>query len=45
VKTFCVYAAPTEDIVRAHAEQLGQHTIQAIYEIAGDVTPTDFPPI
>jgi hypothetical protein len=45
VKTFCVYAAPTEDIVRAHSERLGQHTIQAIYEIAGDVTPADFPPV
>ena len=45
VKTFCVYAAPTEEIVREHAQQLGQHTIQGIYEIAGDVTPADFPPI
>ena len=45
VKTFCLYAAPTEDIVRQHAEQLGLHQIQAIYEIAGDVTPADFPPL
>jgi hypothetical protein len=45
VKTFCVYAAPTEDVVRRHAEQLGLHQIEAIYEIAGDVTPADFPPV
>jgi hypothetical protein len=30
-------------MVRSHADQLGDHTIVAIYEIAGDVTPDDFP--
>jgi hypothetical protein len=43
VTTFCVYAAPSEEDVRAHAEALGAHRIRAIYEIAGDVTPADFP--
>jgi hypothetical protein len=43
VRTFCVYAAPSEQMVRDHSEQLGQHTIKAIHEIAGDVTPDDFP--
>jgi hypothetical protein len=43
VMTFCVYEAPSEDIVRQHAGQLGQHEIVAIREIAGDVTPADFP--
>jgi hypothetical protein len=43
VKTFCVYAAPSEEVVQRHANELGQHTIDAIYEIAGDVTPADFP--
>ncbi len=43
VKSFCVYDAPTEQIVRDHAEQLGLHDLVAIYEIAGDVTPEDFP--
>jgi hypothetical protein len=43
VKTFCVYEAPTEDVVLAHAQELGMHNIDAIYEIAGDVTPADFP--
>jgi hypothetical protein len=43
VKTYCVYEAPDEDIVRAHAEKLGWHRVDGIYEIAGDVTPDDFP--
>jgi hypothetical protein len=43
VKTFCVYAAPTEEMIHEHAAQLGGHTIKGIYEIAGDVTPADFP--
>jgi hypothetical protein len=43
VKTYCVYGAPKEEVVRAHADELGQHTIVAIHEIAGDVTPDDFP--
>jgi hypothetical protein len=43
VRTYCVYEAPTEDIVRQHASHLGQHTVDGIYEIAGDVTPDDFP--
>ena len=42
-KSFCVYAAPTEEMVRRHAEELGDHKVVAIYEIAGDVTPDDFP--
>ena len=42
-KSFCVYAAPNEEMVREHAERLGDHTINAIYEIAGDVSPSDFP--
>ena len=42
-KSFCVYDAPSEDVVRAHADRLGDHSIVAIYEIAGDVTPDDFP--
>jgi uncharacterized protein DUF4242 len=42
-KSFCVYGAPSEEIVREHAERLGDHSVDAIYEIAGDVTPDDFP--
>jgi hypothetical protein len=43
VTTFCVYGAPSEDAVRQHAEALGAHSIASIHEIAGDVTPADFP--
>ena len=43
VRTYCVYDAPSEESVREHSKQLGQHTIDALHEIAGDVTPADFP--
>ncbi len=43
VKTFCTYAAPDKESVRQHAEQLGEHRVERIHEIAGDVTPEDFP--
>ena len=45
VRTFCVYEAPSEEMVREHAGKLGSHRIKGIYEIAGDVTPEDFPPV
>jgi hypothetical protein len=44
VKSYCVYEAPSEEIVRGHAEMLGRHELVGVYEIAGDVTPADFPP-
>ena len=43
VRTFCVYDAPSEDVVRDHSSRLGQHRIDSIDEIVGDVTPADFP--
>jgi len=43
VRTFCVYEAPSEEVVREHAAALGEHTVDSILEIAGDVTPADFP--
>ena len=45
VRTFCVYEAPSEEMVLEHAGKLGSHRIKGIYEIAGDVTPEDFPPV
>jgi len=42
-KSFCVYDAPSEDVVRQHAAQLGDHFVETIWEIAGDVSPADFP--
>ena len=43
VRTFCVYDAPSEAVVRDHSSRLGQHRIDSIDEIVGDVTPEDFP--
>jgi hypothetical protein len=45
VRTWCVYAAPSEEMVRQHSRALGTHTINELHEIAGDVTPADFPPV
>ena len=43
IKSFCVYEAPNEELLQEHATRVGGHTITRIYEIAGDVTPADFP--
>ena len=43
VWTYCVYEAPTEEMVRDHSKDLGRHTLADVKEIAGDVTPADFP--
>jgi hypothetical protein len=45
VRTYCVYEAPDEETLRKHGGRLGQHTIEDVWEIAGDVTPADFPPL
>jgi hypothetical protein len=45
VRTFCIYGAPSEEMVLAHSTRLGQHTVDSIDEIAGDVTPADFPAV
>ena len=43
VSTYCIYEAPDEEMVYEHSKRLGQHTIEVLAEIAGDVTPADFP--
>jgi Protein of unknown function (DUF4242) len=43
IETFCVYEAPSKERLQQHADRVGGHTITRIYEIAGDVTPADFP--
>jgi hypothetical protein len=43
VRTFCIYAAPDKQTVIDHAAELGSHNVDHIHEIAGDVTPADFP--
>jgi hypothetical protein len=45
VQTYCVYSAPNEEAILEHSRMLGQHTIDLLREIAGDVTPADFPPV
>jgi hypothetical protein len=41
IKSFCVYEAPSEEVIRQHAKELGHHVIQHIYEIGADVNPRD----
>ena len=41
VRTYCVYLAPTEDLVREHAAAFGGHVIDDISEIASDVDPEE----
>jgi hypothetical protein len=45
VQTYCVYEAPNERMVLEHSSRLGQHKIAQLQEIAGDVTPADFPAV
>jgi hypothetical protein len=44
-RSYCVYSAPSEQMVREHSQALGDHFIEQIFEIAGDVTPDDFPSV
>ena len=41
ITTFCVYDAPSEELVREHAAKFGGHVISRMYEIADDVTPAE----
>ncbi len=42
LKSFCVYSSPSTELIREHAELVGDHTIGRIYEIGGDISPGDF---
>lgn len=44
VRTFCIYTAPNEEELRAHALAVGSHVVLNVYELAGDVAPADIPP-
>lgn len=44
VRTFCIYAAPDPEAIRAHAAAVGGHVVLNVYELAGDVAPADIPP-
>ena len=41
IVTYCVYGAPSEMVIREHAEAFGSHTITNIFEIVDDVTPAE----
>lgn len=41
IKTFCVYGAPNEEMIREHADAFGAHSINNVYELVGDVTPEE----
>jgi hypothetical protein len=42
LKSFCVYSSPNTDLIREHSRMLGDHRIDHIYEIGGDISPDDF---
>jgi hypothetical protein len=42
-KSFCIYEGPSKEMVLDHAKSVGDHWVSTIYEIAGEVTPDDFP--
>jgi Protein of unknown function (DUF4242) len=44
-RQFCVYSAPDPETLRRHGKRVGAHSIDDILEIAGDVTPADFPAV
>jgi hypothetical protein len=41
IVTFCIYGAPSEEMIREHAEAFGSHTITNVYELVDDVTPDE----
>jgi ligand-binding SRPBCC domain-containing protein len=41
IVTYCVYAAPTDEMIREHSLAFGSHTITNIFEIVDDVTPDE----
>ena len=41
IVTFCIYGAPSEEMIREHADAFGSHTITNLYELLDDVTPAE----
>ena len=41
IVTFCVYEAPSEQMIREHSDAFGSHSITRIYELVDDVTPAE----
>lgn len=42
LKSFCVYSSPDAKLIREHAVMIGDHRVDGIYEIGGDISPDDF---
>ena len=42
LKSFCVYTSPSTELIREHAELVGDHSVGGIYEIGGDISPDEF---
>jgi hypothetical protein len=43
IKSYCVYSAPDEARLRAHAEAVGEHIVTKVYEVVGDLDPRNLP--
>ena len=41
IVTFCIYGAPSEEMIREHAKAFGSHMITNLYELLDDVTPDE----
>lgn len=41
ILSYCVYGAPSEEMIREHAAAFGSHTISNVSEIVDDVTPDE----
>ncbi len=41
IVTFCIYGAPSEEMIREHAKAFGSHMITNLYELLDDVTPEE----
>jgi Protein of unknown function (DUF4242) len=42
LRSYCVYSSPDTELIREHSKRLGDHKIEEIYEIGGDISPADF---
>lgn len=40
--SYCVYSSPDAERLLAHAKASGGHFVDEVFEIAGDVSPSDF---
>jgi hypothetical protein len=42
LRSYCVYSSPDTQLIEEHSKLLGDHMIEEIYEIGGDISPADF---